>query len=335
MELRLQPLEPFADGSVIQRLARLRQDRGDVLPRQLPIDAEDEQGLPVGIEPGYWVGEYEEAIGLAQDAAASARAVGDAFLLMAALPQLGLALCGCGRYREALQAFEEARRFGRDHNIGGFFARAIAMSAGVRFDLYDDRGAESRVEEARELSRSSGFPPPALNAGLDLLLILARRGDVGRAEKLVDEVRDGLENGIAWQGWLWKIRFAHARAELALAKGEWEEAYRLAGDVVSRASATDRVKYEVEGLLARARALDGLRRRDDGVADRQAAVALVRRTADPAAFLRAAGELLRVREDEALDLEARKTAGRIVAELPEGDLRRCFATAPPIAPLLR
>ena len=283
----------------------------------------------------YWVGEYEEAIGRAQDAAASARAVGDAFLLMAALPQLGLALCGCGRYREALQAFEEARRFGRDHNIGGFFARAIAMSAGVRFDLYDDRGAESRVEEARELSRSSGFTPPALNAGVDLLRILARRGDVARAEKLVDEVRDGLEGGIFWHGWLWKIRFAQARAELALAKGDWGEAYRLGGDVIARSRATDRVKYEVDGLLARARALDGLGRRDDAVADRQGAVALVRRTADPAAFLRAAGELLRVRQDEALDLEARKAAGRIVAELPEGDLRRCFATALPIAPLLR
>jgi tetratricopeptide (TPR) repeat protein len=283
----------------------------------------------------YWVGEFDEAIVLAQEAAVSARAVGDAFLLMAALPQMGLALGGCGRYREALLAFEEARRFGRDHNIGGLFARAIAMSAGIHFDLWDDRGAELLIEEARELGRSVGFSPPVLNGGLELLRLHVRRGDVARAEKLVQEVQAGVEDAVAWHGWLWKIRLAQGRAEIALARGEWQDAAQLASDVIARSRATDRVKYQVEGLLGRARALDALRRPSEAQADRHEALALVRRASDPTSFLRAASELLRAREDEALQLEAREAARRIIADLPEGDLRRGFEQAAAIGPLLR
>jgi pimeloyl-ACP methyl ester carboxylesterase/tetratricopeptide (TPR) repeat protein len=320
-----------ADGEVRSGIRSLRQALARGRGRRTGATA---RGLQMCSLQLYWVGDYEEAIALAQDAAASARAVGDAFLLMAALPQMGLALSGCGRYREALQAFEEARRFGRDHNIGGFHARAIAMSAGIRCDLYDHRGAQSLMEEARDVGRSVGFAPPVLNSGLELLRIHVRRGEVARAEELVQEVQSAVESAVAWHGWLWKMRLAQGRAELALARGEWEEAERLAMEVVARCRASGRVKYEVEGLLARARALDGLGRAAEAVADRAAAVALVRRTADPAAFVRAAGELLRVRPDERLAIEARETAGRIVAALPDGEVRRTFALAPPIAALL-
>src|SRR5262249_61123878 len=113
----------------------------------------------------YWVGEFQEAIAVAREAAKTARAVGDAFLLMAALPQLGLALSGCGRYGEALEVFEEARRFGREHRIGGFFARAIAMSAGLHFNLFGDGRAGAPLPGARGVAPSANFSPPALDGG--------------------------------------------------------------------------------------------------------------------------------------------------------------------------
>jgi hypothetical protein len=81
--------------------------------------------------------------------------------------------------------------------------------------------------------------------------------------------------------------------------------------------------------------LDALRRPSEAQADRHEALALVRRASDPTSFLRAASELLRAREDEALQLEAREAARRIIADLPEGDLRRGFEQAAAIGPLLR
>jgi len=120
------------------------------------------------------------------------------------------------------------------------------------------------------------------------------------------------------------LRFAQARAELALARGEAEEAHRLANDVIARSLATGRVKYEVEGLVAQALALEAMGRRDDAARDLKEAVALARRTGDPAAFLRTARELLRLREDESLAAEAGRAKAAIAGALPGGELRRRF-----------
>jgi len=283
----------------------------------------------------YWVGEFQEAIAVAREAAKTARAVGDAFLLMAALPQLGLALSGCGRYGEALEVFEEARRFGREHRIGGFFARAIAMSAGLHVNLFDDGRAEELIREARELALSSNFSPPALNGGLELLRIHARRDEVALGEKLVGEVAKEVESAVAWHGWLWKIRFAQGRSELALARGDWEVAHQLATDVIARSRATGRVKYAAEGHLARARALDGLRRGSAAAAERKAAVGLVRQMGDPAALIRTAAQVLLLDDDPVLGAEARRAIEQIAAALPDGELRRRFHDAEAVRSLLR
>jgi len=310
-----------ADGDVRSSIVEMRRAVTRAGGRKTPAIA---RGLQMCSLQLYWVGEYGDAIQLARDAAASARSVGDAFVLMAALPQLGLALAACGRYGEALDSFAEARRFGRDHHIGGFYARSIAMSAGLHFDLADHSGAESLVEEARELARGSNFPPTVLNARLDLLRIKVRQGKLADADKLVEEVRDDVAAAVAWHGWLWRLRFAQARAELALARGEAEEAHRLANDVIARSLATGRVKYEVEGLVAQALALEAMGRRDDAARDLKEAVALARRTGDPAAFLRTARELLRLREDESLAAEAGRAKAAIAGALPGGELRRRF-----------
>src|SRR5215813_6513061 len=283
----------------------------------------------------YWVGEFQEAIAVAREAAKTARAVGDAFLLMAALPQLGLALSGCGRYGEAVEVFEEARRFGREHRIGGFFARAIAMSAGLHFNLFDDGRAEELIREARELALSVNFSPPALNGGLELLRIHARREEIALGEKLVGEVAREVESAVAWHGWLWKIRFAQGRAELALARRDWEVAHQLASDVIARSRATGRVKYAAEGHLARARALDGLRQGSAAAAERKAAVGLVRQMGDPAALIRTAAQVLLLDDDPVLGAEARRAIEQIAAALPDGELRRRFHDAKAVRSLLR
>jgi hypothetical protein len=113
-----------------------------------------------------------------------ARGAGDTDSTILALQVLGLALAGTGAYDEAWQVFHEATRFGRDHGIRRFLARATAMSAGFHLDVFDYEGHAAAAEEACGLARSADFPPPLISASIDLMLSAARRGDVGRAEAL-------------------------------------------------------------------------------------------------------------------------------------------------------
>jgi DNA-binding SARP family transcriptional activator len=283
----------------------------------------------------YWLGRLDEATERSRAGLESARRANDASIMMYSLPHLGMALAARGRYDEAQPVFDEARRFGREYAIHTLLARAIAMSAGYRLDLFDFAGAEALACEARELAFSSNFPPPAASAGIDLLLNYARRGEVGRAEALLDEVAAAVELAAGFHGWLWRLRLAQARAEIALARNAWEDALLWAGRAIGQSSTTDRPKYRAAGLGARAQALAALGRHAEAVGDLRTAAGLARRLDDPALFLRLAGQLLDLDGDDALAAEARATVGRITQGLPNVDLRRCFESGHPVARVVR
>ncbi len=278
----------------------------------------------------YWTGQIDQAVKRGLETVQGARALNDASATMFSLPQLGMALAACGRYDEAVNVFGEARRFGREYEVWPFLARAIAMSAGLHLDLFDFEGNEAIMEEARDLARTY-FPPTVVSAGIDLLLNYSRRGEVGRAEGLVD----GVAQAAGWHGWLWKLRLAEARAEMALARGDSEEAIRRAGEAIEQSRAKGRVKYEALGLGTRAWALDGLGRTKKAIADLRQAVRLARRTGDPAMLLRAATALLAIDGDDALAAESRAVVERIAAALPDDEMRQRFEAAEPVRTVLR
>src|SRR6266542_615009 len=82
-----------------------------------------------------------------------------------------------------------------------------------------------------------------------------RRAEVGRAEQLIDEVAEGAARATGWHGWLWRIRLGQARAEIALARRDWDPALGRTADSIEESRRRGRVKYEVLGLSTRARAL--------------------------------------------------------------------------------
>jgi tetratricopeptide (TPR) repeat protein len=273
----------------------------------------------------YWLGRSAEAIPRVRKAIEVAR--GDTSATMFSLPHLGLAFAGTGQYAEAERVFDEARSFGREYEVWPLLARAISMSAGFHLDVFDFAGNEVLAEEARELGRSANFLPPVLSASIDLLLNLARCQDVGRAEKLVDEVGAAAEKTAGFHGWLWRLRLAEARAEIALACGDWEETLRLVEDAIDQSRARGRVKYHAVGLETRAGALAALGRTREAIADLRNAVELTRPTGDPAMFLRAATGLLALDGDDALAGEARAAADSIALALPDAEMRRRFQEA--------
>jgi tetratricopeptide (TPR) repeat protein len=209
------------------------------------------------------------------------------------------------------------------------------MSAGYHLDLFDFDHHEALAQEARELARSSNFPPPAASAGIDLLLNYARRGEVGRAEALLDEVAAAVEKASGFHGWLWRLRLAQARAEIALARGAWEDALLWADRAIGQASTRERPKYRAAGLGARAQALVALGQHAEALGNLRAAVGLARRLDDPALFLRLVGQLLDLDGDDALAAEARAAVDRITQTLPNVELRRRFESADPVGLVMR
>ncbi|HVO70443.1 MAG TPA: helix-turn-helix domain-containing protein, partial [Aggregatilineaceae bacterium] len=168
----------------------------------------------------YWLGCYTDALPHLRQAVELGH--GDDVNQIFPLQDLGLALAATGQYAEAVRVLEEAGRLSREHEVWPLLARSFANLAGFHLDVFDYAGHEALAEEARELARSADFVLPEVSAGLDLLLNFARRWEVERAEKLVDEVAAAVEKASGSHGWLWRLRLAQARAELALARREWD-----------------------------------------------------------------------------------------------------------------
>jgi len=273
-----------------------------------------------------FVGDLAEAVERGREAVDVARQTSDTANIMFALPHLGHALAGLGRYGEAEQVFAEAQRFGREFGVGPLLARALAVSAGYHLDVFDFRGNETIAEEARELARSFDFPPTQVSAGIDLLLNFARCHEVGRAERLLADVVGVAEKTSGWHGWIWRLRLAQVRAELALARDDFVEAVRCATDAIEL-NRGKKIKYEAAGLGTRAKALHALGRTREAISDLRRAVQLVRPTKDPAMFLRAAAELLVIDGDDALAAESAAITDQIAPALPSEDMRRRFESS--------
>jgi tetratricopeptide (TPR) repeat protein len=206
------------------------------------------------------------------------------------------------------------------------------MEAGLHLDLLAFAGAEALQNEAREAATAAGFPPAAVSAGIDLLLNLARQGRPEAAVPLEPEISAAVEREAGWHGWLWRLRFAQARAELAVARGEWQEALAYADEAIQRSIDTGRVKYQVAALGARAAARFELGQEDGALEDLRRGIELARGTGDPAMLLRAMLPLAARRPDDGVVQEARAVRDRIAAALPEG-MRASFVGAPPLAVL--
>jgi tetratricopeptide (TPR) repeat protein len=274
----------------------------------------------------YWAGRVGEATELAFQAVDAARRSDDTAFLLYSLQHLGLSLTGGGRFDEALSVFEEARTFGRRCGALPLLARATSMSVAPLLSLGDLNGAMARAFEARELAHRVAFEPPLVSAGIDLLLIFARQQDPGRAETLLAETAEAVHKASGWHAWKWNMRLSQARAELAVARGDWAEAVRAATDVVDQSRPRHRLKYEALALATRTQAAHRLGARS-AVKDAETAVKVARRLADPAVLLDCLIVLLEINGNDALLDETRRTAYGIMRSVSDEALRCAFRTS--------
>jgi DNA-binding winged helix-turn-helix (wHTH) protein/tetratricopeptide (TPR) repeat protein len=315
-------------------LALCRQAAGDLgaaieMDREAIARAGDDARVPItylGLSL-YLHGELKESITNARRAAELARSSNDTSQIMMGLPVLGLALGAVGRYGDAERVFEEVRQFGRKHGVVAPLARATSMAGGYRLGVFDFDGARALQAEARELALSVGFAPAVVSAGIDLLLIAARTRELSGAAELLEETVARATSVPGWHEWLWRLRLCQARAELALARGEYDTAIIEATMAVDQGHARERPKYEVLGLVARVNALCGVGRAREAIADARRAVAVARPTEDPALLLQALDVLLLVDGDDESAVEARLLLDRISDALPTDAMRQQFVAS--------
>ena len=249
----------------------------------------------------YWNGRIAESIAWASIMLDRARSANDIVALLIATPPLGMALASAGRYREALDAFAEARRIGERARAHQFLSRAVSMSAGLHLDLGDFDTAEDLATEARELARIAAWTPGDVSGGIDVVTCRLRRGDVATAERLIGEIATTAANiRGGFHDWLWAMRLEWARAEVAVAKADRDAVEKHAAATLAMA-AYRRPKYEIAALVTRAR----VRPARDALADLDRALAIARPMGDPALFIRAATPRLALDGSDALAAELR------------------------------
>ena len=276
----------------------------------------------------YWAGHMAEAVEAAAQAVERARGSGDPAFLLYALQHWGLSLSGAGCYDDALEVFEEAQTFGRRCGALPLLARALSMSVAPLLSLGDLEGATTRALDARALAHRVAFEPPIVSAGIDLLLIAARSGAPERSDPLLPEVASAAEKASGWHAWKWRLRLWQARAELALARRDWNGALIAAAQAVEQSRARKRPKYEALGQSARARAEAGLGLKGAMKSAREA-TAVGRRLGDPAVLLNCLNVSLEIDPRDATRREADEIVQRVLTTLSPEPLRRRFLAGLP------
>jgi predicted ATPase/DNA-binding winged helix-turn-helix (wHTH) protein len=275
----------------------------------------------------YLAGELPGALKLARKVLDEARSSGESSALIYALTHYGLALAANGQYSEAATTFDEAREFARFCGAFPLLARATAMAAGWRLDVFDFQTAEALQCEAREIANEAAFVPSQASAGIDLLMSFARQGNPGRAEPLLPEVEEAVVKARGWHEWMFRMRLEQARAELALARGDWHTAITRATSAVKQSRAVGRGKYEAAALAVRAQGLQACGSTREAMLDANAAWEKARQLADPALQVRVLAPLLQIVGDDNLLHQLRAIVGKIRAALPP-DSRQAFERAP-------
>jgi tetratricopeptide (TPR) repeat protein len=275
----------------------------------------------------YLTGELPTALKLSRKAVDGARASGESSALIYALTHYGLALAANGQYAEAAATFDEARKFAKSCGAFPLLARATAMASGWRLDVFEFEKAEALQWEAREIANEAAFVPSQASAGIDLLMSFARQGNPGRADSLLPEVEQAVVKTSGWHEWMFRMRLEQARAELALARGDWSAAITCATSTMKQSRAVTRGKYEAAALAVRAQALQECGKTREAMLDANAAWEKARTVGDPALQIRVLAPLLRIIGDDELLHQLQAIVSSVVAALPP-DSRQAFERAP-------
>jgi tetratricopeptide (TPR) repeat protein len=197
----------------------------------------------------YWAGDFASAVRRAREGYELARELRRLDDLLLAASHLALGLTGFGLHEQALELCVAAAAEGREHEaIPRFTARLLNMWANVHRELGDVAASRQLNTEALELALRAGFPPPVVQARIDLLFCDLADGEFGRASTAWPALQEQAASMRAWHNWLTLGRLATAKAEIALGLGHPAGAAQAAAAALDHARRVHRPKHEAASL---------------------------------------------------------------------------------------
>jgi predicted ATPase len=202
-----------------------------------------------------WEGNYREAILVQAEAVDLARQHHLTFPLFWSLWQHGVALTGNGRYDDALSILEEGivvcEKAGEEimrhrilNTLGWVYLECGDLEAAVEFNR---RGAEA----ARKRGDDETIANPELNLGDTFMA----KGDLQLATEFLEGVLARVRNPTTsdWMKWRYSTHLFASLGELALERGDRNEAHRFADECLEIATRTNARRYLVRGWRLRGR----------------------------------------------------------------------------------
>jgi tetratricopeptide (TPR) repeat protein len=257
---------------------------------------------------------------------------------------MGLALCGVGRYADAIAVLTEELELCRRIGERFWASRTLNTLGWVYYDICNVERAMAYNREALDLSLELGDQEVIRNAQLNLADCVLAAGEAAEALTLLREVEAAIAADTdprdEWMKWRYRQHLEASLAQTLIATGDPEAALPYADRCIEAANATGARRNVVKGRCARAVALAALERGDEAMADIERAVELAREITNPAqrwrsmavlaAVLHARGEIAGA---AAAAAEALELAESVAEALPDHDLRATMLGAPEIARL--
>jgi tetratricopeptide (TPR) repeat protein len=287
----------------------------------------------------YWTGTYERALELSREVRQHAVYPSSTEALLRGSGMEGLLLAVKGRYEDAFSCFDAVIALGRE--LGGSVSVLLNYSTLAFRELYDLSEARRRSEESlSQLSRSTSFHMPWMNAVVDLIHCDVLAGETGAAETQWRDLWGDVMATPAWERWFLGGKMAALRAEIALQQKDPAAAAEWAEKAIEMAHGAHRLKYEAVARGTLGKALLTLGRGQDAMRELHTAVRMADALGNPSGRWRAKADLARALVVTGKDADAEdqlRAAVEIIRTVAAGlssERAARFLAAPQIADIL-
>jgi tetratricopeptide (TPR) repeat protein len=289
-----------------------------------------------------WRADFEGCLPHLQEGAALAQQTHSGWILGHALFQLGHLHLSRGHYEQALRWYGELRQYAEQANDKFWSVRAPNTIGGVHLELYDLEPSIEICRAGDELAqRLLPWPEPRGHCLVKIGLAHLQRGEHGAADAALRRAWNLLDVD-AWFRWRWHIPLLRARAELALATGQLDEAWRYASASLDLARQTDSRKHIAHAELVLGEIAAAQDRLPEAEKLLRSAVALADHLHTARELWLAASALGRLlervgqeRAAEAYLIQSAQTIEAIATDLTDPTLRASFTRAEPVAEVYR
>jgi class 3 adenylate cyclase/tetratricopeptide (TPR) repeat protein len=232
--------------------ARMKFGRALALSRQTADVVNQATALVYGAELESWEGHYARAAELYEEGIR----LGRAHNILATLEGMfmaGVNFTGQGAYDRALAIFDEGLALTERVGDENYTPRYLNSLGWLHMECGDLPRARELNQRAAEGGRKRGDHESFANAELNLGDIALLQGDLALAHEYLEGVYGLVKHPQTseWMRWRYSLHLFASLGELALARGDFDEARTHADECLERATRTRSRKYVVKGWRLR------------------------------------------------------------------------------------